>query len=168
MQNHGTPELNLTEKLKEQVEEQVELSRRTMKDALQRLSVEWQRSMQHEMNTIANAMQEKGRELEKMQKKMLAQLFYTLKLPIGATIVLTMVISILWTYATGQITQAESHQRDALRKEVYKLRNEKDELLRLPITRWKNQGLDYLILPKGLRLEEQWLTDGRPAYKLVR
>lgn len=96
MQDHGQPSnsnnaLSLAEKMKEQMEEQVQSSKLIIQEGLQSLRKAFLKSAKHELSTIETAIKTETAELSKIQQTLIRDMHRSLKIPVAVSLAVTIV-----------------------------------------------------------------------------
>lgn len=166
MQNHGMQQnhaLDLANKLKVRMEEQANESQQIMQGALQNLSSELQKSMKNELHLIQNVLAEGVERNKEIQGELFQSLRRTLKLPIGISILVTVLGCMVVISLTSLWFHFEKNKLVELREMNANLQVKVDNLEGWQITTNKVQGIRFLTFPKGTKLYIRQTREGHPA-----
>ena len=176
MQSHGTQQnkaLDLASKLKARMEEQTSESQQIMQDALQSLSSELQKSVKHELHLIQNVLADGVKRNKEMQGEMFQELRRTLILPVGITVLVTLLgcaatigMTSLWiNYEKGKVAEQLETNR-SLEIAGRKMQEKVNNLWAWQITPHTARGVRFLKFPKGTGISIAQTNDGSPAVVL--
>ncbi|MCG8530504.1 MAG: hypothetical protein MI749_07565, partial [Desulfovibrionales bacterium] len=151
-------------KLKARMEEQTQETQQIMQDALQNLSNELQKSIKRELNTIESVLADGVQSSISTQKEMFQSLRRTLKLPIGISLLVTIIGCVGLISLTSLWFQYEKNRLAELRQMNFKLQAQVDVLSDWQITTNKVDGVRFLTFPKGMKLSIRQTRSGTLPY----
>lgn len=171
MQDHGQPSnsnnaLSLAEKMKEQMEEQVQSSKQIIQEGLQSLRKAFLKSAKHELSTIETAIKTETAELSKIQQSLIRDMHRSLKIPVAVSLAVTFVCCLVLVGGTLFWIDLQGSTLAELSEKIEHQRTIEKKLVSWGVTPLLDNNRRFIVLPAGTSLKQNWQSGNRPAILL--